>query len=224
VLWCAGHTASLVSKYRPAMPILTLVIPQLKTESMKWKLEGRAVARQCQISRSLFPVLAAPSPSGQSSSFIALLFSLLFSFSFFFLLFSSSFFFFFSSHFLSCLVPLLLPLLLFAFLLSSPSSAYPGFHSAPCCFFSLLFGPSLVMPDPILQIRRISFIFTACQSSLNRSQEGHARRDGTGGHKNPGPHSYSFLLSYFSSSPAFMYISCIAPVQTHCWYADCRRR
>ena len=146
------------------------------------------------------------------------------SFSFFVLLFSSSFFFFFSSHFLSCLVPLLLPLLLFTFLLSSPSSAYPGFHSAPCCFLSLLFGPSLVMPDPILQIRRISFIFTACQSSLNRSQEGHARRDGTGGHKNPGPHSYSFLLSYFSSSPAFMYISCIAPVQTHCWYADCRRR
>lgn len=62
----AGHTASLVSKYRPAMPILTLVIPQLKTEAMKWRLEGRAVARQCQISRSLFPVLAAPSPSGTS--------------------------------------------------------------------------------------------------------------------------------------------------------------
>lgn len=61
-----GHTASLVSKYRPAMPILTLVIPQLKTEAMKWRLEGRAVARQCQISRSLFPVLAAPSPSGET--------------------------------------------------------------------------------------------------------------------------------------------------------------
>ena len=76
MLWCAGHTASLVSKYRPAMPILTLVIPQLKTESMKWKLEGRAVARQCQISRSLFPVLAAPSPSGQSSFFCDLLSSL----------------------------------------------------------------------------------------------------------------------------------------------------
>ncbi|KAL3153441.1 hypothetical protein ABBQ38_011776 [Trebouxia sp. C0009 RCD-2024] len=61
-----GHTASLVSKYRPAMPILTLVIPQLKTEAMKWRLEGRAVARQCQIGRSLFPVLAAPSPSGET--------------------------------------------------------------------------------------------------------------------------------------------------------------
>ncbi len=63
------------------MPILTLVIPQLKTESMKWKLEGRAVARQCQISRSLFPVLAAPSPSGQSSSLSSILSRLLFFFS-----------------------------------------------------------------------------------------------------------------------------------------------
>ena len=96
------------------MPILTLVIPQLKTESMKWKLEGRAVARQCQISRSLFPVLAAPSPSGQSSSFSALLFSLLF---FFFFCFFFLFFYFFSSssHFFSivcCLLPLLVTLLL----------------------------------------------------------------------------------------------------------------
>ena len=84
------------------MPILTLVIPQLKTESMKWKLEGRAVARQCQISRSLFPVLAAPSPSGQSSCFSALLLRLLF-------------FFFSTSHLFShvCwLLPLHVPLLL----------------------------------------------------------------------------------------------------------------
>ena len=82
------------------MPILTLVIPQLKTESMKWKLEGRAVARQCQISRSLFPVLAAPSPSGQSSFFSALLPSLPCSC--------------FSSHCFSLvrLLPLLVPLLL----------------------------------------------------------------------------------------------------------------
>jgi len=118
VLWCAGHTASLVSKYRPAMPILTLVIPQLKTESMKWKLEGRAVARQCQISRSLFPVLAAPSPSGQSSSFIALLFSRL----------------------LLLLRPplllLLLLLLLFSFfLLSAPSSS-----PSSSLYFSLVFS------------------------------------------------------------------------------------
>ena len=47
------------------MPILTLVIPQLKSDGHKWTLEGRATARQCQISRGLLPVLAAPSPSGE---------------------------------------------------------------------------------------------------------------------------------------------------------------
>ena len=65
LLGCAGQTAQLVSKYRPAMPILTLVIPQLKSDGHKWTLEGRATARQCQISRGLLPVLAAPSPSGE---------------------------------------------------------------------------------------------------------------------------------------------------------------
>ena len=65
LLGSAGQTAQLVSKYRPAMPILTLVIPQLKSDGHKWTLEGRATARQCQISRGLLPVLAAPSPSGE---------------------------------------------------------------------------------------------------------------------------------------------------------------
>lgn len=62
----AGQTASLVSKYRPPMPILTLVIPQLKNDGMRFQLVGRGVARQCQIQRGLLPVLAAPSPSGES--------------------------------------------------------------------------------------------------------------------------------------------------------------
>ena len=63
----AGQTASLISKYRPPMPILTLVIPTLKNDGMKWTLVGRGVARQCQIQRGLLPVLAAPSPSGEYS-------------------------------------------------------------------------------------------------------------------------------------------------------------
>ena len=46
------------------MPIMTLVVPQLKTDGMRWRLEGRATARQCLIERGLLPVLAAPSPSG----------------------------------------------------------------------------------------------------------------------------------------------------------------
>ena len=48
------------------MPILTLVIPMLKNDGMKWTLVGRGVARQCQIQRGLLPVLAAPSPSGEA--------------------------------------------------------------------------------------------------------------------------------------------------------------
>lgn len=36
-----GRTAQLVAKYRPPMPILTLVVPRLVSDSLKWKLEGR---------------------------------------------------------------------------------------------------------------------------------------------------------------------------------------
>ncbi len=117
------------------MPILTLVIPQLKTESMKWKLEGRAVARQCQISRSLFPVLAAPSPSGQSSSFCALLFSLP---CFFFFHFFCLCFFFFSSHLFSLVCCL--------------SSCHSCYHSS--CHSS---SPSY----PILSFSLVSSLFSS---------------------------------------------------------------
>ncbi|KAK9862304.1 hypothetical protein WJX84_005516 [Apatococcus fuscideae] len=61
-----GTTAALVSKYRPPMPILTLVVPHVKSNSLSWKLEGRATARQCAIVRGLLPVLATPSPSGDA--------------------------------------------------------------------------------------------------------------------------------------------------------------
>ena len=59
-----GLTASLVAKYRPSVPILTLVVPRLVNENMAWKVLGREVARQCQIIRGLVPMLAAPSPDG----------------------------------------------------------------------------------------------------------------------------------------------------------------
>lgn len=56
-----GLTAHLVAKYRPPMPILTLVVPQLKSDGLRWQLEGRQVARQCMLTRGLLPMLAAPS-------------------------------------------------------------------------------------------------------------------------------------------------------------------
>ena len=58
-----GKTASLVAKYRPQQPIMTLVVPYLKRDGMKWVLEGRSVARQALITYGLMPVLAAPTPS-----------------------------------------------------------------------------------------------------------------------------------------------------------------
>lgn len=36
-----GKTAQLVAKYRPPMPILTLVVPHLVSDQLKWRLEGR---------------------------------------------------------------------------------------------------------------------------------------------------------------------------------------
>lgn len=62
----SGKTASLVAKYRPPMPILTLVVPRLVSDSLRWKLEGRHNARQCLMTRGLLPMLAAPSPNGDA--------------------------------------------------------------------------------------------------------------------------------------------------------------
>ena len=41
-----GRTASLVAKYRPAMPVLTLVVPNLRATALSWQMEGRSLARQ----------------------------------------------------------------------------------------------------------------------------------------------------------------------------------
>lgn len=64
VFTATGQTAALVAKYRPPMPILTLVVPTLQSDGLKWVLQGKYVARQCLIQHSLLPILAAPSPSG----------------------------------------------------------------------------------------------------------------------------------------------------------------
>ena len=52
----SGRTASLVAKYRPKMPILTLVVPHLKSWTLKWELQGRSLARQCLIIRGMGPL------------------------------------------------------------------------------------------------------------------------------------------------------------------------
>ena len=55
-----GQTAQLVAKYRPPMPILTLVVPHLRSDVISWSLEGRSNARQCLLSRGVLPMLSAP--------------------------------------------------------------------------------------------------------------------------------------------------------------------
>lgn len=62
----SGGTARLVAKYRPPMPILTLVVPRLVSDALHWKLEGRATARACQLTRGLLPMLATPGPNGDA--------------------------------------------------------------------------------------------------------------------------------------------------------------
>ena len=61
-----GRTAQMVAKYRPPMPILTLVVPRLVNDSLHWKLEGRSTARCCQLTRGLLPMLATPGPNGDA--------------------------------------------------------------------------------------------------------------------------------------------------------------
>ena len=49
-----------MAKYRPNVPILTLVVPQLKSKGLAWELEGRSLARQFLIMRGMYtppPVL-----------------------------------------------------------------------------------------------------------------------------------------------------------------------
>ena len=48
-----GRTASLVAKFRPPMPILTVVVPTLRRgpAGSGWKLDGKYLARQCLIIR-----------------------------------------------------------------------------------------------------------------------------------------------------------------------------
>ncbi|RVW48790.1 Pyruvate kinase, cytosolic isozyme [Vitis vinifera] len=56
-----GSTAKLVAKYRPGMPILSVVVPEIKTDSFDWSCSDEAPARHSLIFRGLVPVLSAAS-------------------------------------------------------------------------------------------------------------------------------------------------------------------
>ena len=60
--------AGLLTKYRPQVPILTVLVPTLKkADGESWMLEGRGSARQCLLHRGLMPLLAQPSASGMAT-------------------------------------------------------------------------------------------------------------------------------------------------------------
>ncbi|XP_040956746.1 pyruvate kinase 1, cytosolic isoform X1 [Gossypium hirsutum] len=65
----SGRAARLIAKYRPTMPVLSVVIPRLKTNQLKWSFSGAfEQARQSLIVRCLFPMLADPRHPAESTS------------------------------------------------------------------------------------------------------------------------------------------------------------
>ncbi|CDY36795.1 BnaA03g10910D [Brassica napus] len=56
-----GSTARLVAKYRPGMPILSVVVPEMKTDFFDWSCSDESPARHSLIFRGLIPVLYAGS-------------------------------------------------------------------------------------------------------------------------------------------------------------------
>ncbi|GMJ02940.1 hypothetical protein like AT3G52990 [Hibiscus trionum] len=64
----SGKAARLIAKYRPTMPVLSVVIPRLKTNQLKWSFSGVFEARQSLIVRGLFPMLADPRHPAESTS------------------------------------------------------------------------------------------------------------------------------------------------------------
>jgi len=63
----SGRTARLIAKYRPTMPVISFVIPRLKTNQLRWTFTGAFEARQTLIVRSLFPLLADPRHPAEST-------------------------------------------------------------------------------------------------------------------------------------------------------------
>ncbi|KMZ60212.1 Pyruvate kinase [Zostera marina] len=67
VFTSSGRAARLIAKYRPTMPVLSVVIPRLKTNQLRWSFSGAFEARQSLIVRGLFPMLADPRHPAESS-------------------------------------------------------------------------------------------------------------------------------------------------------------
>ncbi|XP_030547649.1 pyruvate kinase, cytosolic isozyme [Rhodamnia argentea] len=61
VLTRGGSTAKLVAKYRPGIPILSVVVPEITTDNFEWECSDEGPARHSLIFRGLIPLLCAAS-------------------------------------------------------------------------------------------------------------------------------------------------------------------
>ncbi|KAF3502986.1 hypothetical protein F2Q69_00045208, partial [Brassica cretica] len=67
VLTRGGSTANLVAKYRPAVPILSVVVPVMTTDNFDWTCSDESPARHSLIYRGLIPMLAEGSAKATDS-------------------------------------------------------------------------------------------------------------------------------------------------------------
>ncbi|CAI5461739.1 unnamed protein product [Closterium sp. Yama58-4] len=66
VFTSSGRMARLVAKYKPTMPVLTLVIPRLYVDKLRWTVQGEFPAHMCCLMRALIPMMATPKTLEQS--------------------------------------------------------------------------------------------------------------------------------------------------------------
>ncbi|KAF3335340.1 Pyruvate kinase [Carex littledalei] len=67
VLTRGGTTARLVAKYRPRVPIMSVVVPLLSTDSFDWTISDETPARHSLIYRGLIPILSEGSAKATDS-------------------------------------------------------------------------------------------------------------------------------------------------------------
>jgi len=67
VLTRGGSTARLVAKYKPNVPVLTVAVPVMTSDSLTWTCSGEAPARHALLTRGLIPLLAEGSARATDS-------------------------------------------------------------------------------------------------------------------------------------------------------------
>uniref|UniRef100_A0A6M2F489 Pyruvate kinase n=1 Tax=Populus davidiana TaxID=266767 RepID=A0A6M2F489_9ROSI len=63
-----GRAARFIAKYKPITPVISVVIPRLKTNQVRWTFTGAFEARQSLIVRGIFPMLADARHQAESSN------------------------------------------------------------------------------------------------------------------------------------------------------------